>query len=159
MYVKKLINTTYNIWVPTLVYLSRALTSLRPNDFARNLVESFNSCNLKLLIADKCLKLISALLRTGLYISLDVLPSWGDQDHVLQARMLWLFSCCTKRHKRECVESSGWQKDCFEPQIECFESEYSKSSGWCFPSFPSFLHVLFNLLNVLPSKMAGYNNL
>ena len=104
-------------------------------------------------------KLRTGLLRTGLHISLDVLPSWGDQDHVLQARMLWLFSCCTKRHKRECVESSGWQKDCFEPQIECFESECSKSSGWCFPSFPSFLHVLFNLLNVLPSKMAGYNNL
>ena len=71
---KKIINSTYNIWVPTLVYLSRALTSLRPNDFARNLVESFNSCNLKLLIADKRLK-SWGLLRTGLYISIDVLPS------------------------------------------------------------------------------------
>ena len=57
------------------------------------------------------------------------------------------------------VEWSGWQKVCLEPQIECFESECSKSSGWCFPSFPSFLHVIFNLLNVLPSKMAGWNNL
>ena len=43
--------------------------------------------------------------------------------------------------KRGYIESSGWQNDCFEPQIECFESECSKSSGWCFPSFPSFLHV------------------
>ena len=31
---------------------------MRPNDFARNLVESFNSCNLKLLMADLKIRVV-----------------------------------------------------------------------------------------------------
>ena len=46
-------------------------------------------------------------------------PTW---DHVLLARILNFFGPSPKCHKVECFESSGWQKECFESQIECFVS-------------------------------------
>ena len=49
------------------------------------------------------------------------------------------FNRSHKYHKIECFESSGWQIECFESQIECFESWTVLSHvEWTFPMFSVF---------------------